>query len=247
MSGHNKWSTIKHKKAATDAKRSKVWTKIIREITVAARMGGGDPSNNPRLRSAMDKGRAANMPNDTVDRAVKKGTGEGGDVHYDELVYEIYGPGGAALLVEVMTDNKNRTAGEIRNLLERYNGKLAASGAVRHLFHKRGSILIEKAAADEDKLMEVVLDAGAEDVKVADEGFEVVTDAHGYTAVKDAIGKAGITISHSEVGLFPDTNVKLEGKDAATMAKLMSMLEDHDDVQNVYGNAELDEAALAQA
>lgn len=245
MSGHNKWSTIKHKKAATDAKRSKVWTKIIRELTVAARMGGGDPHNNPRLRTAIDKGRAANMPNDTVDRAIKKGTGEGGDVHYDELVYEVYGPGGAALLVEVMTDNKNRCASEIRNLLERNSGKLAAAGAVAYLFKKRGNILIERAAADEDKLMELALEAGAEDVKVSDEGYEVVTDAASYAGVKDAITKAGIAVVGGEVGLQADTTIKLEGKDAAAMAKLVSLLEDQDDVQNVSSNAELDEAAQA--
>src|SRR5262249_1372374 len=172
MSGHNKWSTIKHKKAATDAKRSKVWTKIIKEITVSARIGGGDLNGNPRLRTAVDKGRQANMPNDTIDRAIKKGTGELGEVSYEELVYEADGPGGVAILVECTTDNRNRTVGEVRHTLEKFGGNLGSAGSVAWMFKKRGVILVDKAAASEDKMMELALDAGAEDVKDGGETWE---------------------------------------------------------------------------
>src|SRR5215510_2386136 len=182
MSGHNKWSTIKHKKAAADARRSKVWTKLIKEITVSARLGGGDPTGNPRLRAAIDKARAANMPNDNVTRAIKKGTGEEGGVHYEELTYEAYGPGGVALLIEIMTDSRNRTASEIRHVLEKHNGKLAAAGAVAYLFKKQGLMTFE--GASEDQITEIAIDLGAEDVRAGASSVDVLTDPHDFEKVK---------------------------------------------------------------
>ncbi len=244
MSGHNKWSTIKHKKAATDAKRSKVWTKIIKEITVAARIGGGDLHSNPRLRTAVDKGRGANMPNDTIDRAVKKGTGELGGVSYEDIVYEGYGPGGVAVLIEVTTDNRTRTVAEIRNLIEKYGGNLGASGSVAWIFKKKGLFLIEKAAASEDKLMELALDAGAEDVRDGGSLWEVETDPATFEQVKAALGKAGVALASGEVSMIPSTRVHLEDHKAESMIKLMTGLEDHDDVQNVYANFDIDDAVL---
>jgi YebC/PmpR family DNA-binding regulatory protein len=244
MSGHNRWSKIKHTKAASDAKKSKGWTKLLKEITVAAK-GGGDPGGNPRLRTAMDKARASNIPNDTIKRAIQKGTGELGAENYEELTYEVYGPGGTAVVVEILTDNRNRTAGEIRKLLEKGNAKLAASGSVLYLFHKKGHILFESAVG-EDTLMEAALEVGADDVRPDGEGFLVETEPGKMIEVKEALEKKGMTPVHAEVGLYPDTSVRLEGNDAAAMLKLVQALEDHDDVQNVYANYDIDDALMEQ-
>jgi YebC/PmpR family DNA-binding regulatory protein len=244
MSGHNRWSKIKHTKAASDAKKSKGWTKLLKEITVAAN-GGGDPAGNPRLRTAMDKARASNIPNDTIKRAIQKGTGELGAENYEELVYEVYGPGGTAVVVEILTDNRNRTAGEIRKVLEKGNAKLAASGSVLYLFHKKGHILFELAVG-EDKLMEAALEAGADDVRADGEGFLVETEAGKMVDVLEALEKKGLKSLHSEVGMYPDNSVHLEGNDAAAMMKLVQALEDHDDVQNVYANYDIDDALMEQ-
>jgi YebC/PmpR family DNA-binding regulatory protein len=245
MSGHNRWSKIKHTKAASDAKKSKGWTKLLKEITVAAK-SGGDPDGNPRLRTAIDKARAGNIPNDTIKRSVQKGTGELAAESYEELVYEVYGPGGTAVVVEILTDNRNRTAGEIRKLLEKNNGKLAASGSVLYNFHKRGHIVFEKAAAGEDALMEAALEAGADDVRTDGDVFLVVTEAGKMVDVRESLEKKGLKPAHSEVGMYPDSSVRLEGKDAEHMVKLVQQLEDHDDVQNVYANYDIDDALLEQ-
>jgi YebC/PmpR family DNA-binding regulatory protein len=244
MSGHNKWSTIKHKKAATDAKRSKIWTKIIKEITVAARMGGGEPKDNPRLRTAIDKGRDANMPNDTIKRAVQKGTGELGGVSYEEITYEGYGPGGVAVLIEVLTDNRTRTVAEVRNLLEKYAGNFGASGSVAWLFKKKGILAVEKKLVGEDQIMELVLEAGGEDVKDAGEVWEIVTEPPAYDAVKAALAKANLATLHAELTMIPDNRVHLEEAKASTMLKLVAALEDNDDVQNVYANYDIDDAVM---
>jgi YebC/PmpR family DNA-binding regulatory protein len=244
MSGHNRWSKIKHTKAASDAKKSKGWTKLLKEITVAAK-SGGDPGGNPRLRTAMDKARAGNVPNDTIKRAIQKGTGELAAESYEELIYEVYGPGGTAVVVEILTDNRNRTAGEIRKLLEKGNAKLAASGSVLYLFHKRGHIVFDKAVG-EDTLMEAALEAGADDVRTDGDVFLVVTQPGATHDVQDALEKKGMKPIHSEVGMYPENSVRLEGKDAEAMVKLVQQLEDHDDVQNVYANYDIDDSLLEQ-
>jgi YebC/PmpR family DNA-binding regulatory protein len=245
MSGHNRWSKIKHQKAASDAKKSKGWTKLLKEIAVAAK-GGGDPDGNPRLRTAIDKARAANIPNDTIKRAIQKGTGELAAESYEDLVYEVYGPGGSAVVVEILTDNRNRTAGEIRKLLEKHHGKLAASGSVLYLFHKQGHILFEKGSVDEDALMEAALEAGADDVRSEGEAFVVVTEPGKMIEVRDALDKKGMKAAHAEVGMYPENSVRLDGKDAEAMLKLVNALEDHDDVQNVYANYDIDDALVEQ-
>ncbi len=244
MSGHNRWSKIKHTKAASDAKKSKGWSKLLKEITIAAK-NGGDPGGNPRLRTAMDKARASNIPNDTIKRAIQKGTGELAGEALEELTYEVYGPGGTAVVVEILTDNRNRTAGEIRKLLEKGHAKLAASGSVLYLFHKKGHLLFEKDVG-EDKLMEAALEAGADDVRADGEGFLVETEAGKLHDVQDTLEKQGIKPLHSEVGMYPDTHVRLEGDAAAQMMKLVQALEDHDDVQNVYANYDIDDALMEQ-
>ena len=244
MSGHSKWSTIKHKKAATDAKRSKVWTKIIKEITVAARLGGGDPGGTPRLRAAVDKGKQANMPNDTISRAIKKGTGELEGVSYEEIVYEAYGPGGVAVLIEVLTDNRTRTVAEIRHSLEKYGGNLGATGSVAYLFKKRGLLILPKGAAEEDQLMELALEAGAEDVRAAGDHWEIETDPAAYDQVKEAFAKANLGLQTSEVTMIPQNRIHLDEHKAESMLKLMNLLEDSDDVQNVYANFDIDDDVL---
>jgi YebC/PmpR family DNA-binding regulatory protein len=243
MSGHNRWSKIKHKKAASDAKKSKGWTKLLKEVTVAAR-GGSDPDGNARLRAAVDKARAENIPNDTIARSIKKGSGELEQVNYEELVYEVYGPGGAALVVEVMTDNRNRTASELRHLIERMNGKIAASGAVLYQFKKRGTIVFDAGSVDEDKLMEAALEAGADDIQSQDGIVQVLTEPGSYIHVKEALEKKGFKPEGGEVAMVPESTTRLEGHAAEQMAKLMTALEDHDDVQNVYVNADIDESVL---
>ncbi|RMH44372.1 MAG: YebC/PmpR family DNA-binding transcriptional regulator [Deltaproteobacteria bacterium] len=241
MSGHSKWSTIKRKKAAVDAKRSQQWTKLIKEIQVAARMGGGDPAGNPRLRLAIDRARSANVPKANIERAIEKGTGGGGEA-FEEVVYEGYAPAGVAIVVECMTDNRNRTVGEVRHIFDKHGGNLGASGSVSWMFKKRGLINVLQSAASEDRIMEVALEAGAEDVRDDGEVWTVDTDPSQFLAVKEAIEAAGIPIEHAEVDNVPDTRVTLTDPDtASSVLKLIGALEDLDDVQNVYANYDIDD------
>jgi len=243
MSGHNKWSTIKHKKGAADAKRGKVFTKIIKEITVAAKLGGADPLGNPRLRTAIDKAKAENMPKDNIERAIKKGSGDMDGVTYEETTYEGYGPGGAAVLVEVMTDNRNRTVSDVRSIFTKCNGNMGEAGCVAWMFSKKGLIVFSKQN-DFDKLFEAALEAGADDVVDEDEQIEVLTDPSGFIEVREALDKAGFKYESAEVTMIPQTMVKLEGKQAETMLKLMDRLEDNDDVQNVYANFDISQEEM---
>lgn len=240
MSGHSKWSTIKHKKGAADAKRGKIFTKIIKEMTTAARIGGGDIEANPRLRVAVLKAKAENMTRENIERAIKRGSSalEGGEA-YEEHVYEGYGPGGVAVLVETLTDNTKRTTAEVRHIFSRYNGNMAEAGSVSWLFQKKGYISFEKAAVDEDKIMELALDAGAEDVKEDDEIIEVYTDMASFEKVRKAFEESGLKYEEAELTMIPQTSVKLEGKHAETMLKLMEALEDSDDVQKVNANFDI--------
>jgi YebC/PmpR family DNA-binding regulatory protein len=244
MSGHSKWSSIKHKKAATDSKRGKIFTKLIKEITVAARMGGGDDSANPRLRSAIIAAKTVNMPKDNIERAIKKGTGDLEGVHYEESIYEGYGPGGAAVLVESLTDNKNRTVAGIRSIFGKNGGSLGESGCVAWMFAKKGYIVIESSAIDEEKLMEVALEAGAEDIKEDNGNFEVITRPGDFEAVKEAIDKASIAYVAAEVTMLPQNTTDLAGKEAEQMVRLMELLDDYDDVQKVYTNADIPEEIM---
>jgi YebC/PmpR family DNA-binding regulatory protein len=238
MSGHNKWSTIRHKKGAADAKRGKIFTKLIKEISVAAKLGGGDPGANPRLRTAVDKAKAENMPKDNIERAIKKGTGGMEGVIYEETTYEGYGPGGAAVLVEVMTDNRNRTVSDVRSIFTKCNGNMGEAGCVAWMFDKKGLLVFPKGV-DFDKLFEAALEAGADDVSDEDEQVEVVTDPANFIEVRDALAQAGFKPESAEVTMIPQTMVKLDGKQAENMLKLMDRLEDNDDVQNVYANFDI--------
>jgi len=244
MSGHSKWSSIKHKKAAKDAKRGKLFTKFIKEITVAARLGGGDINANPRLRTAVTTARENSMPNDNIDRAIKKGTGELEGVHYEEVNYEGYGPGGAAIMASVLTDNRNRTVSELRRIFEKHSGNMGAAGCVAWMFHKRGVLMVDKAVADEERLMETALDAGADDVTDSGDSFEVVTTPDQFEAVKVALQTAGISCVSAEVTMVPENTVSLTGKDAAQTVKLLEELDDHDDVQSVASNADIPQEEL---
>jgi YebC/PmpR family DNA-binding regulatory protein len=244
MSGHSKWSTIKHKKAAKDAKRGKLFTKLIKEITVAARMGGGDLNANPRLRTAINAARANSMPSDNIERAIKKGTGDLEGVHYEEVHYEGYGPGGVAVMATVLTDNRNRTVSEIRRIFTKHGGNLGESGCVAWMFHKRGTIAVEKSRADEERLLEIALEAGAEDVADSDDVFEVSTTPESFESVKEAVEKAGIPISSAEVSLVPQGTVSLTGSDAERTLKLLEELQDHDDVQDVASNFDISQEEL---
>jgi YebC/PmpR family DNA-binding regulatory protein len=246
MSGHSKWHTIKHKKGALDAKRGKVFTKLIREMTIAARIGGGDPNANPRLRTAVDKAKAVNMPADNIKRAIQKGTGELEGSTYEELMLEGYGPGGVAILVEGSTDNRNRTVSEIRHIFTKNGGNLGG-GSVAYLFKSKGYIAISTSKISEDKLMEIALEAGAEDIKTEGEVFEVYTTQHDHEAVVKAIKDAGIEPDSAEVGKYPDNHIPLEGAKAQQMLKLMEALEDHDDVQNVWANFDISEKEMEAA
>lgn len=239
MSGHSKWSTIKHKKGAADAKRGKVFTKLIKEITVAARMGGGDINANPRLRAAVNAAKAENMPKDNMERAIKKGTGELEGVSYEESTYEGYGPGGAAVLVESLTDNKNRAVADIRHIFAKRGGNLGENGCVAWMFNKKGYINVEKSAVEEETLMEVALDAGAEDVREDGDNFEVITAPEDFEAVREAIEKAAIPYLEAEVTMLPQTVAKLQGKEAEQMILMMEALDDCEDVQKVYTNADI--------
>jgi YebC/PmpR family DNA-binding regulatory protein len=247
MSGHNKWASIKHKKGANDAKRGKIFTKLIKEITVAARMGGGDPNGNPRLRAAVLAARAENMPKENIERGIKKGTGELEGVSYEESLYEGYGPGGAAVLVESLSDNKNRSVAEIRHVFSKNGGSLGTSGCVAWMFKKKGYIAIERQAVDEEKLMEKALDAGAEDVREDETTFEVITAPEDFEAVKAAIDELQAPYISSEITMLPQNTTSLTGKEADQMVKLMDMLEDCDDVQKVYTNADIPEELVSRA
>lgn len=244
MSGHSKWSTIKHKKGATDAKRGKIFTRLIKEITTAARLGGGDPGGNPRLRKAIDEGKAANMPGDNIDRAIKKGTGELEGVVYDEITYEGYGPEGVAVIVETMTDNKNRTVGEVRHTFSKYNGNLGENGCVAWMFDSVGQIIINSQNTTEEQLMDIALEAGADDINEEDGQFEVLTSVESFDEVHKAIVAAGIETMNAELTRLPQNTVKLEGKTAQTMLKLFTILDDLDDVQNVYANFDIDDEII---
>jgi YebC/PmpR family DNA-binding regulatory protein len=246
MSGHSKWSTIKHKKAAQDAKRGAMFTKVIKELTVAARMGGGDVDMNPRLRTAVLKAKAVNMPQDTMQRAIMKGTGELPGVNYEEITYEGYGPGGVAMIVTVLTDNRNRTVAEIRKIFSKNGGNLGESGCVAWMFQKKGLIVVDKDKVDEDELFTIALEAGAEDVRPADAMYEVITSVEDFEPVKQAITTKGIEPSSSEVSLLPQTTVRLEGNQARQLLKLMDELEEHDDVQNVYANFDIPDEVMAE-
>jgi len=240
MSGHSKWSTIKRKKGAIDAKRGKIFTKLIKEITLAARLGGGDAEANARLRQAILAAKEENMPKDNIERAIKKGTGAGAEaIVYEEVIYEGYGPGGVALLVEVMTDNKNRTVAEIRHILSKHGGNLGENGCVAWMFDKKGSILLDKKSVDEDELMELVLEAGAQDVKEEENEFEVITEPSSFEEVKRAIDARQFKYVEARIGMIPRTTVKLEAGKAEQMLKMMEKLEDNDDVQNVYANFDI--------
>jgi YebC/PmpR family DNA-binding regulatory protein len=247
MSGHSKWSTIKRKKGAKDAQRSKIFSKLIKEITVSARLGGGDAEGNPRLRLAIAKAREANMPADNVKRAIQKGTGELEGVHYEEVVYEAFGPGGVAMLIEAFTDNRNRTVSEIRHALDRHGGKLATSGSVSHLFTTMGTIMVAGDDVDEDTVMAAAIEAGAEDVRNDGDLFEVLTDPAELEAVSAKLRGAGLQFDSAEVARIPSTTVTLEGKPAHTMLHLMDGLEDLDDVQRVYANFDISEEEMAKA
>ncbi|HVZ74226.1 MAG TPA: YebC/PmpR family DNA-binding transcriptional regulator [Polyangia bacterium] len=245
MSGHNRWSKIKHKKEATDAKKSKMWSKVIKELTVAARLGGGDPGGNPRLRTAVDKAREVNMPNDTIDRAIKKGAGGLDGVQYEEFHYEVFGPGGTAILVEIMTDNRNRTVSEVRSILTRNGGNLGAAGSVSHMFKKLGQIVYDKATVDENEVTDAAIELGADDVRTEGESLVVVSEPKEFERVRDGLEAAGLPAPmHAEVSLVPESVVHLEGKDAAAAVKLVHALEDSDDVQNVVSNMDVDESVL---
>lgn len=244
MSGHSKWSTIKRKKGALDAKRGKIFTKLAKEITVAAKAGGGDPTGNPRLRTAIAGAKAENMPKDNIEKAIKKGTGEIEGVTYEECSYEGYGPGGVAILIEVMTDNKNRTLPEIRAAMNKNCGNMGEAGSVAWIFDRKGMIVINAADTTEDALMEVALEAGAEDIITEEETFEVYTDQSSFEDVRQAIESAGINMESAELTMKPQTTVKLEGKEAEQMIRLMDVLEDLDDIQNIYANFDISDDVL---
>jgi YebC/PmpR family DNA-binding regulatory protein len=244
MSGHSKWATIKHKKGALDAKRGKIFTRLIKEITIAAKQGGGDPDGNPRLRGAIAAAKAENMPAENIKRAIQRGTGELEGVSYEEITYEGYGPGGVAIIVEVLTDNKNRAVSEVRHAFTKNGGNMGAEGAVAWMFTKKGVIVVAKSV-NEEKLTEVVLDAGAEDLSDEGDNWEVLTDPKDFEAVTNALKAANITPEHAEVTKIASTYTKLEGAQANGMIRLLEVLEDLDDTQNVYSNFDMDEAQVS--
>lgn len=244
MSGHSKWANIKHRKAAVDAKRGKVFTKLIRELTVAAKHGGGEAESNPRLRTAILAAKNQNMPNDTIDRAIKRGTGEIGGEDFQELSYEGYGPGGSAVLVKALTDNKNRTVSDIRRIFTRHGGSLGENGCVAWMFHMKGRIAFEKGKVDEDRVFEIALDAGADDVVTEESELVVITPPEAFESVKSVIEGSGLKFDNAEVTMIPQNSVKIEGKEAEHMIRLMEALEDSDDVQNVYSNFDVSEELM---
>ncbi len=244
MSGHNKWSTIKHRKGAQDAKRGKLFSRLIKEITIAARMSGGDPEGNPRLRTALMAARTANMPKDNIDRAVKRGTGELAGVSYEEILYEGYGPGGVAVMCEVLTDNKNRTVAEIRHFFDKYGGNLGESGCVSWMFDKRGIVEISAKGLNEDDVVELALEAGADDVKGEGDTFEITTGHAEFEEVRAAVEKKGWTVELAQITMIPKTTVKLQGKKAEQMLKMMDALDDHEDMQKVFANFDISEEEM---
>ena len=244
MSGHSKWHSIKHKKAATDAKRGKVFSKLIREITVAARIGGGDTESNPRLRTAVQTAKGQNMPLDNIERAIKKGTGELPGQNYESVMYEGYGPGGVAILVDVLTDNKNRTVAELRNILSKNGGNLGETGSVQWMFDRKGFIAVSSSSVSEEDLLEIALDAGAEDLKTEGDTLAVYTSYEDFYQVKSKIEEANVPIESSELTMLPQNALQVEGKQAEKTLKLMETLEDQDDVQSVYGNFDIDEKEM---
>ncbi|MBI5478672.1 MAG: YebC/PmpR family DNA-binding transcriptional regulator [Deltaproteobacteria bacterium] len=241
MSGHNRWSKIKNKKLASDARKSKGWSKQLKAVAQAASVGIPDPASNPALRSAMDKAKADGIPNDTIARAVKKGSGELGEAKLEEMLYEAYGPGGTAVVIDLLTDNKNRTASEIRHLLDRNNAKLAVAGSVTYLFKRRGTVVFEAGAVDEEKLLDAALAAGAEDLLSEAGTLTVLTEPASFITIKESLEKQGFAPATSEVAMLPESTIRLEGKEAEALVKLINVLEDHDDVQNVYVNADIDD------
>ena len=246
MSGHSKWSSIKHKKAATDAKRGKVFSKIIKEVTVSARLGGKDPSANPRLRTAIATAKAANMPQDNIDRAIKKGVGELPGVTYEEVTYEGYGPGGVAVLVHAMTDNRNRTVAEMRHVFSKNGGNLAEAGAVGWMFELKGLILVEADKADEDVLMELAIEAGAEDLQMEGGNFVITTSPEGFESVRDKLIENEVPLASADLTMVPQSTVELDAEKARRVLKLMDVLEDHDDVQDVYSNFDIPDSVMEE-
>ncbi len=246
MSGHSKWSTIKRKKGALDAKRGKIFTKIIRELSTAASIGGGDPDANPRLRLVIDKAKGANMPKDNINRAIDKGVGGGDSAAYEENVYEGYGPGGVAVLIETLTDNKNRTVGEVRHVLSKRGGNLGASGCVAYLFEKKGVLCFDPEGLDSDALMEAAMEAGVEDLDDAGDGIEITTLPNDLMSIKEALAAQTFEAASSEVSMVPSSTVELSGKDAESMIGLIDALEDLDDVQNVYSNFDITDDEMAR-
>ena len=247
MSGHSKWATIKHKKAATDAKRGRVFTRLIREITIAARIGGGDPNSNPRLRTAVLAAKGENMPNDNIERAVLRGTGQLEGEQFEEAMFEGYGPGGVGMLIQVVTTNRNRVVGEFRHLMSKNGGNMAEAGAVGWMFSRKGEITVAKEAASEEKLMEIALEAGADDIKDDGSSWYIVTPPEAFEGVKEALGKAGIKPESAEIGMVPQNYIKLTGAQAQQMVRLVEALEEHDDVQHVYANFDIDESEIQAA
>jgi YebC/PmpR family DNA-binding regulatory protein len=246
MSGHSKWATIKRKKAKIDAQRGKVFTRLIKELIVAAREGGGDESSNARLRTAVTAAKAANMPSANIERAIKRGAGELDGVNFEEVTYEGYGPGGVAIMVEAVTDNKNRTVADLRHYLSKYGGNLGESGCVSWMFENKGLIIVNSQNANEDDLMMLVLDAGADDMKIEDGTFEITTQVENFEAVKKALEAGNIPTESAEITMIPKTTVKIEGNQAERLLKLMEVLEEHDDIQNVYANFDIDFEKLNQ-
>ena len=244
MSGHSKWHTIKHKKGAADARRGKVFTRIIKELTVAARNGGGDPDANPRLRTVVAEAKSVNMPAENIKRAIQRGTGELPGVNYEEVTYEGYGPGGAALIIEVLTDNRNRTVGELRHLLTKHSGNLGESGSVAWMFSKKGYIVVDKSAAGEETLLAAVLDAGGEDLRDDGDTWEIISEPAAFEPVRDAVRALGVEPASAEVAMLPQNYVKLEGKAASQMVKLMEVLDEHDDVKHVWSNFDIEEKEI---
>lgn len=247
MSGHSKWSSIKHRKAAVDAKRGKLFSKLIKEITVAARIAGADTQVNPRLRAAVLVAKSKNVPNDTIDKAILRGTGELDGVDYEEIVYEGYGPGGVAIMIDVLTDNKNRAIADVRHILSKYGGNMGEPGSVSWLFDKRGWMIIEKGSIDEDELFMIALDSGAEDMTVQEENLEIITSPENFENVRKAVEESGATIIEAELTMLPQSTVKAEGKEAERMLRLMEALEDSDDVQKVYANFDIADDILEAA
>jgi YebC/PmpR family DNA-binding regulatory protein len=244
MSGHSKWHTIKHKKGAADARRGKLFTRIIKELTVAARNGGGDPDANPRLRTVIAEAKSVNMPAENIKRAVQRGTGELPGVSYEEATYEGYGPGGAAVIVECLTDNRNRTVGELRHLLTKHNGNLGETNSVAWMFSKKGYIVVPKTAADEETLLNTVLEAGGDDLRDDEDSWEIISEPSAFEGVRDAVKALGIEPASAQVAMLPQNYVKLEGREANQMLKLMEALEEHDDVQHVWSNFDIEEKEI---